>query len=268
LRHELDTSKLRQSLLDDDGVLDSIEQSFQQYHAFLDLLRDAGYALPIPFWCLRPMFFLFSSLGQLISLAGLDQSAIPFGKPPTNEADKNRSNNNSYGNYSRVEFEASSILNSLEGRQVSFEEGCLQSGIDLHAEPSHDNSSLFLDAAKKNFVSSYWDVPDPTMHAPLPADTTQTSTKFDDLYNKVLKETEGVLSTSQVKASIVTEKNTKPKSLETSLHDSKSEKVSAARSISQVLENVGLDPEGMILEHHDSCSEISEDIEEIVEEDS
>ena len=28
--------------LDDDGVLDSIEESFQKFHGFLDLLREAG----------------------------------------------------------------------------------------------------------------------------------------------------------------------------------------------------------------------------------
>jgi len=42
LRQELNDLKCQQSLLDDDRVLDSIEQSFQQFHAFLDMLRDAG----------------------------------------------------------------------------------------------------------------------------------------------------------------------------------------------------------------------------------
>ena len=42
LRQELSDLKCQRSLLDDDRVLDSIEQSFQQFHAFLDMLRDAG----------------------------------------------------------------------------------------------------------------------------------------------------------------------------------------------------------------------------------
>ncbi|NWX95905.1 CEP78 protein, partial [Nothoprocta ornata] len=42
-------------ILEDEGVLGSIENSFQKFHAFLDLLKDAG-------------------LGQLAALAGIDQS--------------------------------------------------------------------------------------------------------------------------------------------------------------------------------------------------
>ncbi|KFW96186.1 Centrosomal protein of 78 kDa, partial [Phalacrocorax carbo] len=42
-------------ILEDEGVLGSIENSFQKFHAFLDLLKDAG-------------------LGQLAVLAGVDQS--------------------------------------------------------------------------------------------------------------------------------------------------------------------------------------------------
>ncbi|XP_020324562.1 centrosomal protein of 78 kDa isoform X2 [Oncorhynchus kisutch] len=48
------------SVLEDDAVLDSIESSFGKFHAFLDLLKDAG-------------------LGQLASMAGIDQS--DFGPP-------------------------------------------------------------------------------------------------------------------------------------------------------------------------------------------
>ncbi|XP_009880979.1 PREDICTED: centrosomal protein of 78 kDa [Charadrius vociferus] len=42
-------------ILEDEGVLGSIENSFKKFHAFLDLLKDAG-------------------LGQLAALAGIDQS--------------------------------------------------------------------------------------------------------------------------------------------------------------------------------------------------
>ncbi|KAM9391391.1 centrosomal protein of 78 kDa [Pholidichthys leucotaenia] len=49
--------------LEDEAVLDSIENSFTKFHAFLDLLNDAG-------------------LGQLASLAGIDKSDFhPLGRP-------------------------------------------------------------------------------------------------------------------------------------------------------------------------------------------
>ncbi|CAH2294194.1 centrosomal of 78 kDa [Pelobates cultripes] len=51
----LQTRTISSSLLEDEDVLESIEKSFKKFHAFLDLLRDAG-------------------LGQLASVAGIDQS--------------------------------------------------------------------------------------------------------------------------------------------------------------------------------------------------
>ncbi|KAJ8005975.1 hypothetical protein DPEC_G00123470 [Dallia pectoralis] len=51
------------SVLEEDAVLDSIESSFRKFHAFLDLLKDAG-------------------LGQLASIAGIDHSDFgPVGRP-------------------------------------------------------------------------------------------------------------------------------------------------------------------------------------------
>ncbi|KAM8960574.1 centrosomal protein of 78 kDa [Pelodytes ibericus] len=55
LSEELHARTVSTALLEDDGVLDSIEKSFNKFHAFLDLLRDAG-------------------LGELASVAGIDQS--------------------------------------------------------------------------------------------------------------------------------------------------------------------------------------------------
>ncbi|NXN50006.1 CEP78 protein, partial [Rynchops niger] len=53
-------------ILEDEGVLGSIENSFQKFHAFLDLLKDAG-------------------LGQLAVLAGIDQSDFGLlGRPQMN----------------------------------------------------------------------------------------------------------------------------------------------------------------------------------------
>ncbi|KAI7797523.1 centrosomal protein of 78 kDa [Triplophysa rosa] len=51
----LSEAHLSTSVLDDERVLESIESSFHKFHAFLDLLKDAG-------------------LGQFASIAGIDQS--------------------------------------------------------------------------------------------------------------------------------------------------------------------------------------------------
>ncbi|KAL0979685.1 hypothetical protein UPYG_G00188230 [Umbra pygmaea] len=58
-----DQSRGSCSVLEDDAVLDSIENSFSKFHAFLDLLKDAG-------------------MGQLASMAGIDHSDFgPLGRP-------------------------------------------------------------------------------------------------------------------------------------------------------------------------------------------
>ncbi|XP_075864720.1 centrosomal protein of 78 kDa isoform X2 [Microcebus murinus] len=55
LSEALHAQSLTSMILEDEGVLGSIENSFQKFHAFLDLLKDAG-------------------LGQLATMAGIDQS--------------------------------------------------------------------------------------------------------------------------------------------------------------------------------------------------
>ena len=42
MAHDLEDLNARNNLFNDDKVLESIETSFKQFHAFLDLLRDAG----------------------------------------------------------------------------------------------------------------------------------------------------------------------------------------------------------------------------------
>ena len=42
LKQDIDDYRAKQGILDDDRVLASIEQSFTQFHAFLDLLKEAG----------------------------------------------------------------------------------------------------------------------------------------------------------------------------------------------------------------------------------
>ncbi|XP_010724074.1 centrosomal protein of 78 kDa isoform X2 [Meleagris gallopavo] len=55
LSEALHAQSVTNMILEDEGVLGSIENSFQKFHAFLDLLKDAG-------------------LGELAVLAGIDQS--------------------------------------------------------------------------------------------------------------------------------------------------------------------------------------------------
>uniref|UniRef100_A0A8D0LAA7 Centrosomal protein of 78 kDa n=1 Tax=Sphenodon punctatus TaxID=8508 RepID=A0A8D0LAA7_SPHPU len=55
LSEVLHAQSVASMILEDEGVLGSIETSFQKFHAFLDLLKDAG-------------------LGQLATMAGIDQS--------------------------------------------------------------------------------------------------------------------------------------------------------------------------------------------------
>uniref|UniRef100_A0A4W4DQR1 Centrosomal protein 78 n=1 Tax=Electrophorus electricus TaxID=8005 RepID=A0A4W4DQR1_ELEEL len=55
LNQSLSNVHVSHSVLEDEGVLDSIEASFHKFHAFLDLLKDAG-------------------LGQLASMAGIKQA--------------------------------------------------------------------------------------------------------------------------------------------------------------------------------------------------
>jgi len=45
LSEALHAHSLTSMILDDEGVLGSIENSFRKFHAFLDLLKDAGLVL-------------------------------------------------------------------------------------------------------------------------------------------------------------------------------------------------------------------------------
>ena len=42
LRKEIEELQAQRSLLDDDSIISEIEQSFEQFNKFLDLLRDVG----------------------------------------------------------------------------------------------------------------------------------------------------------------------------------------------------------------------------------
>uniref|UniRef100_A0ABI7XWU1 Centrosomal protein 78 n=1 Tax=Felis catus TaxID=9685 RepID=A0ABI7XWU1_FELCA len=101
LSEALHAQSLTNMILDDEGVLGSIENSFQKFHAFLDLLKDAG-------------------LGQLATMAGIDQSDFHLlGRPQMNstisslpreekkalEDEKPESKQNSIGQMQNIQFQ-------------------------------------------------------------------------------------------------------------------------------------------------------------------
>ncbi|XP_054979687.1 centrosomal protein of 78 kDa isoform X2 [Sorex araneus] len=101
LSEALHAHSLTSMVLDDEGVLGSIESSFQKFHAFLDLLKDAG-------------------LGQLASMAGIDQSDFhvlghpqmnsTLSSPPkeekkTIEEEKSESKHSALGQMQNIQFQ-------------------------------------------------------------------------------------------------------------------------------------------------------------------
>ncbi|XP_039701764.1 centrosomal protein of 78 kDa isoform X2 [Pteropus medius] len=101
LSEALHAQSLTNMILDDEGVLGSIENSFQKFHAFLDLLKDAG-------------------LGQLATIAGIDQSDFHLlGRPQMNstlssppkeekkalEEEKTESKQNALGQMQNIQFQ-------------------------------------------------------------------------------------------------------------------------------------------------------------------
>ncbi|XP_049752976.1 centrosomal protein of 78 kDa isoform X2 [Elephas maximus indicus] len=101
LSEALHAQSLTSMILDDEGVLGSIENSFQKFHAFLDLLKDAG-------------------LGQLATMAGIDQSDFHIlGRPQMNstisnvpkeekkalEEEKPESKQNALGQMQNIQFQ-------------------------------------------------------------------------------------------------------------------------------------------------------------------
>ncbi|XP_057580720.1 centrosomal protein of 78 kDa isoform X2 [Hippopotamus amphibius kiboko] len=101
LSEALHAQSLTSMILDDEGVLGSIENSFQKFHAFLDLLKDAG-------------------LGQLATMAGIDQSDFHLlGRPQMNstvssppkeekkalEEEKSESKQSALGQMQNIQFQ-------------------------------------------------------------------------------------------------------------------------------------------------------------------
>lgn len=288
LRQESEMSQLKQTILDDDQVLDSIEQSFQQFHAFLDLLRDAG-------------------LGQLISMAGIDQNIMPFGKPsPRLDLDPNPLSSQMPTSIPNGIVRENTFVKSGPAAETE-ERPCLsvdkvnelmgdykvQGGIPIQSgagdgmgKPNLSASSKPASAKKSRVIhakpDNYRASVDPTMRSTgliLTEDTNKTTAKFDDLYGKVLKDTEGVLSHSQANLPVseltmesghVTKKNQSAIDKENHEYLEEDTSFKSAKSREESMKEVrkddgldGLDPSDRILEHH--YSESDDDIEEIDE---
>uniref|UniRef100_A0A8C0CGU6 Centrosomal protein of 78 kDa n=1 Tax=Balaenoptera musculus TaxID=9771 RepID=A0A8C0CGU6_BALMU len=132
LSEALHAHSLTSMILDDEGVLGSTENSFQKFHAFLDLLKDAG-------------------LGQLATMAGIDQSDFHLlGRPQMNstvssppkeekkalEEEKSESKQSALGQMQNIQFQKitgdARIPLSLDSFQVPV---CTQEAL----ETSKDN---------------------------------------------------------------------------------------------------------------------------------
>ncbi|XP_006835074.1 PREDICTED: centrosomal protein of 78 kDa [Chrysochloris asiatica] len=106
LSEALHAQSVTSMILDDDGVLRSIENSFQKFHAFLDLLRDAG-------------------LGQLATMAGIDQSDFHLlGRPQMNSTISNAPKDEKKALEEEKPESEQNALGQVQNIQVSI---CMQS---------------------------------------------------------------------------------------------------------------------------------------------
>ena len=169
LKQEVDDYRARQSILDDDAVLDSIEKSFQQFHQFMELLRDAG-------------------LGQLITLAGIDPSTVPFAAPTTSKSDTAAMNGGRRARSSAPGYHPPPPPH----RPHQSKSASSPSPTPPAAAPAAPAEPVFSDTFQAMVRQANAGRGDPTLNAPIPTAQPQHN-KFDDLYSKVLRETEGAL---------------------------------------------------------------------------
>ncbi|GFO07681.1 centrosomal protein of 78 kda-like [Plakobranchus ocellatus] len=108
-------------LAEDEAFLESVEASFKQFHAFIDMLREAG-------------------MGQLVTIAGLDQSAMPFANGSSDYISSN-SSGNGVGRNSRHH----SNINSNNNNNNSS---------DNDAAPNPDTTYANMPLASSAFVKS------------------------------------------------------------------------------------------------------------------
>ncbi|RUS82862.1 hypothetical protein EGW08_009384 [Elysia chlorotica] len=142
LTEEVTTLKKGQSgvrLAEDESFLESVEASFKQFHAFIDMLREAG-------------------MGQLVSMAGLDQSTMPFANSSTtvngysnispghlnNNNNNNNSNSNSCHRDDEVERQNTTYAN-MPLASSAFVASRAQRVLDLDPGGSHSMAASFTE---------------------------------------------------------------------------------------------------------------------------
>ncbi|XP_016013144.2 centrosomal protein of 78 kDa isoform X3 [Rousettus aegyptiacus] len=148
LSEALHAQSLTNMILDDEGVLGSIENSFQKFHAFLDLLKDAG-------------------LGQLATMAGIDQSDFHLlGRPQMNstlssppkeekkalEEEKPESKQNALGQMQNIQVSICMQSAYNEGTLMKFQKITGDARIPLPLDSLHVPVSTHeaLDTSKDN----------------------------------------------------------------------------------------------------------------------
>ncbi|CAH1790143.1 unnamed protein product [Owenia fusiformis] len=217
LKQELNDVKMSMSLLNNESILDNIEASFQQFHAFLDTLREAG-------------------LGELITLGGLDQDQMPFSRPPQPPSSSmpHSQMNIPHPQATVPHPQASrpppgvhrvqsgppyyttagppsstpeyiqrfqSHLNNRAEPNISHLDYTLKEGQDPHTgqpDPHRGQGDKYV--APNLTPQTYKAAPDPTMHPvpqrqphPVPPTDPTPTNHPDDLYQRVLKETQAAL---------------------------------------------------------------------------
>ena len=153
----------RTSILEDEQFLQNIETSFKQFHSFIDMLREAG-------------------LEQLVTMAGLDQSKMPF--------NNNNSNNSNTYNIDSVRPKSSAAPKDLShlyaniptstpdkktdskwGATVSITDSFMEeTPIHLEGEPGVQKASIYDN------------------------ETELAKMEADELYTRLVQETRGVLN--------------------------------------------------------------------------
>ncbi|KAM4706975.1 centrosomal protein of 78 kDa-like [Discoglossus pictus] len=143
LSESLHTRTVTSAILEDEGVLDSIEKSFNKFHAFLDLLKDAG-------------------LGQLARVAGIDQSDFALPGDPQMSSTVGRApdtHNDLQGTYLVSQAQSRTRANRPTNPSGSY---ALDVG-DLNAP--HEIDELYnLNQKKKEEMPFHHDIKDTEQH--------------------------------------------------------------------------------------------------------
>ncbi|XP_056102469.1 centrosomal protein of 78 kDa [Rhinichthys klamathensis goyatoka] len=117
LNQSLSEAHLNASVLDDEHVLESIESSFHKFHAFLDLLKDAG-------------------LGRFASMAGIDQSDFGLlGHPQLSSTERTHISRENQRNEERRETSAMADVPRPESKTHSEPPAIAEDIPQPHSQP-------------------------------------------------------------------------------------------------------------------------------------